>query len=192
VTECTLRLCVLLAVVATPSTAAAQKITGVVVDATNKPVMGVDVELHPTSPKDGVQKKTTDKDGVYEFNPVQFSAAYDIVYSHSKMDLVVISRLAEKKAQEINNVMYRKGQPRPALALLESVQSAERLIIMAVNSRDSSQRTALLRLIDEDVQKTLLSADETLLTKGEKPEVVSYLQARRKTVADLFKVYAPK
>jgi len=177
---------ILIGVMYLPTASHGQKVTGVVVDSTKRPIQGVSVELHPTGKADTVRSVTTDKDGIYEFNGLKYSAAYDIIYSHSKLDTVVISRLAENKSQEINNVMYRKGQPRPGLALLETLHSAECVLLLAASKEKAEDRLRLLALIDDETQRTLFT-NTNLLLPGENNTVAIYVTDRRKTVATLFK-----
>lgn len=174
------------AILGLPTVTRGQKVTGVVVDSTKRPIEGVNVELHPTSKNDPVRSATTDKSGAYEFGGLKYSAAYDIIYSHSKLDTVVISRLAENKGQEINNVMYRKGQPRPGLALLETLHSTERLLLLAASKERAEDRLRLLAMIDDESQRYLFGSSNLLLP--DEPNVIAvYVTDRRKAVATLFK-----
>ncbi|QDU19354.1 carboxypeptidase-like regulatory domain-containing protein [Urbifossiella limnaea] len=177
---------VLIALVGLPAIAHGQKVKGVVVDSTKQPIQGVSVELHPTGKNDSVHSVITNKDGVYEFNGLKYDAAYDIIYSHSNMDTVVISRLAESKAQEINNVMYRKGQPRPGLALLETLQSAERLLLLAASKEKAEEKQRLLARFDDETQRYLFG-NTNLFLPGEDNTVAVYVTDRRRSVTALFK-----
>ncbi len=164
------------------SLAHAQTIQGIVVNSKGQPVSGVTVELHPTGNKDTSVKVQTSSTGAYTIQNAKFTAAYDIVYSHSKMDSTIVSRLVENKEQEINKVMHFKGQPRSAQALLDALHSAERIFLLSISTDDSKRRSELAKLIDKDDLKELFGKD-TLLEGEEKDEVKRFVEFRRKELS---------
>jgi hypothetical protein len=160
------------------------KIHGVIVSTNGKGIAGVTVTIYPTGPNDSVE--TTDPtgpDGAYEFKMVKVSSAYDISYTSSKTDPVTLSRLCDGKDQQINVVLYGKGQPRPATAMLETLQSAERLLFLTFDEKfNERHKERLTKLRDTDAFFSLnYPMDKTVDATGTRA-TLEYLKKRQEAL----------
>jgi hypothetical protein len=169
------------------SDATAQDIHGVVVDSSSQPIENAVVELFPSSRRDGAQRTQTNAKGEYTFKAPKFSAAFDIIYSHSKMDDATVYRLAENKPQEINKVLYKTGEPRNAVAVLDTLQSAERIFVMLMSAPPKSDEHAALAEHLGEGKLQYLARIESIIDKEEPSQARVYVLEKAKFVSDHLK-----
>src|SRR5262245_39652453 len=103
------------------------EITGVVRDARGQLLGGVDVAVYVVGSPDPVASdKTKPMTGKYSIS-ASLTASFDILYTHARYHPCVVSRLASRENQAIGKVLYLKGDPIPASAAHDLLQSVERI-----------------------------------------------------------------
>ena len=154
------------------------KVYGTVVDSKGKPIAGVTVTLFPTGKADSVKSApATGPDGAYDFGAVSVGSAFDLFFTSAKTDPACISRLYEAKDQHINTVLYQKGEPRPALVVLDTLQAVERAVFFAVSN--DSVRTQVERWNAEGTFDILRGRMIDLLGKETSELQTNYLTQRQ-------------
>jgi hypothetical protein len=108
------------------------KVDGHVHDSTGNAIAGVKVSLYSTGKKDAIDTVRTDDNGHYTLSR-KIESTYDMMFSHSKLDLATVELLAENKNQHINIKMYKRGEKRSASAYHEALQASERLLFTIVS-----------------------------------------------------------
>lgn len=112
-------------------------VDGKTIDSAGKPVAGVDVAIYVPGTDDPIaSQKTQPGSGEYSFPGLSPAGAFDIVFAHSKYELAVVSRLAEREGQHVCKVIYRQQEPIPASAYHERLQAISRLAFLA-NATDN-------------------------------------------------------
>jgi Carboxypeptidase regulatory-like domain len=102
------------------------------------PISNASVEIY-SSTSGGkailVDKTKTDQSGYYKFDKLKASDSYDIVYSHSKYEDDVVTRLAENAQQQIRKYLYQKGQKPATIAdLQQRLFSTKRMAMLAITT----------------------------------------------------------
>jgi Carboxypeptidase regulatory-like domain len=161
-------------------------ISGTVVDSKGDPVAGLLVTITPTGKNDSIKSVRTKQDGSYEFQKLKITANFDIFFSHSKYDTAVVSILFQGKGQEINKVVYEKGEQRTAMALLDTLQAVEKVMVMALAGTESDDLKAVIANQSADKGITPLFGEKGPPLSGDPPQVIrGYLFDRTKAMRAL-------
>src|SRR5262245_35558150 len=107
-------------------------VDGYVRDSANKPIAGVKVSLYATGKRDAIDSARTDANGYYKISR-KLDSTYDIMYTHTQMDLAIVELLVEDKNQQISIKMYKRGEARPATAYHEALQATERGLFLILS-----------------------------------------------------------
>lgn len=159
------------------------KVDGYVKDSKGSPIPGVMVGIYSTSNKDSVEPARTNKSGYYKIEK-PITDTYDILYTHTNFDLSTVEMLAENSTQHINIKMYRRGEKRPAVAFHGNLQSAERLLVLAV-SRNEEGKNRLLKVYRESRASALLTDSDMPAINEDSKNIRELLERKRRYIKAL-------
>lgn len=153
-------------------------IDGFVHNTEGKGAVGVKVAAYASGTKDHLQMTRTDSEGYYKFErPVQ--STYDIMYTHSQMDLTTVEWLAENKKQHINIIMYKRGERRSVAAFHDNLQAAERFLFL-IATLEPQNRDVLRREFADTGAGTLIVGSGPPLLGDPPGTAVSFINAKRR------------
>ena len=140
-----------------------RNISGLVLDKTEKPVVGAMVYL--VEPGGPTPDSPTDNNGHYEFKNVAIGASFDVVFSHTQFETAIVSRLAPVGNQVIHKTLYKPGEKKAAVSdVLDRMYALERLVYYTESMAEipnGKLRDQIATELREKVDPKALSASAT-------------------------------
>lgn len=111
-----------------------QTIEGTVTDEQGKPISGVEVTVRSVGSTKPVASTKTDGMGKYKLQLA--GRAFDIWYTHTKLETGFVTRLSGAAPQSIHKLLYLKGNAKNPSAVQAKLDAADRaLFLLAVVPR---------------------------------------------------------